>query len=282
VFPDPITKVYGSPDPVLSGSLVGFLPGDNVSAVYHRTPGQQAGTYLITAKLTAAKSLDNYDVTYGTAPFTILQADPAVTAVGSVCRFGDSPCAGRGSARGANGESLNVMLTYRGIGDTVYGPSSQAPTAAGRYELTVSTPGDANHRAASATASVAIVTPRPSGDVFFNGAREWTVAPGSNTVDVALSALVMVAQGDVKSARVTFVSAVFPAGIPGCVKLSVTAVTGSTGRASCKWMATVPAGQSATDSTIGAVLGGAYGPSEDRAVLTIRRTPGAAPAGPRR
>jgi hypothetical protein len=271
VLPDPATKIYGSADPVLTGSLIGFMPGDNVRATYHRAPGQQAGIYLIIATLRPGAVLDNYDITYGTAPFTILKADPVVLAFGSVCRSGEGACAGRGSAKGATGESLGAAVSYRGVGSTNYGPSSLAPAEAGRYEMTVSTMGDANHRAGAATASIAIVQPRPSGDVFYTGVRQWVTTGAATSVEITLAATVIVGQGDVKSARVTFVSGVFPAGIPGCVNIRVTSTSAAVGLASCKWRATVPVGESAIDATIKAVLGGSYGPSKDAAVITISR-----------
>jgi hypothetical protein len=38
------TKVVGTPDPALSGTLTGFLPADGVTATYTRTPGETVGT----------------------------------------------------------------------------------------------------------------------------------------------------------------------------------------------------------------------------------------------
>ena len=41
VTPDAASKVYGSADPALTGTLAGFLPADNVTAVYSRTRVRQ-------------------------------------------------------------------------------------------------------------------------------------------------------------------------------------------------------------------------------------------------
>jgi stringent starvation protein B len=75
VTPDAASKVVGTPDPALSGTLTGFLPADNVSAVYSRTPGETvAGSpYTISAVLSPAGVLGNYDITYNTANFTITE-----------------------------------------------------------------------------------------------------------------------------------------------------------------------------------------------------------------
>ena len=76
VTPAAASKVYGSADPALSGTLSGFLAGDNVSAAYNRTAGETvAGSpYLISATLTPAAALANYKITYNTATFTITKA----------------------------------------------------------------------------------------------------------------------------------------------------------------------------------------------------------------
>jgi hypothetical protein len=73
VTPDPASKVYGSADPALSGTLTGFLPADGVTATYTRTAGETiAGSpYTISATLAPAGVLANYSITYNTAAFTI-------------------------------------------------------------------------------------------------------------------------------------------------------------------------------------------------------------------
>src|SRR5262249_1788878 len=69
VTPDPKTKVYGQADPTLTGTLTGFLATDNVTATYGRTAGEGvAGSpYTISALLSPAGVLGNYDITYNTA-----------------------------------------------------------------------------------------------------------------------------------------------------------------------------------------------------------------------
>ena len=82
VQPNPATKVYGSADPALSGTLSGFLTADNVTASYSRTAGQTvAGSpYTIRAVLSPSGVLANYNIQYNTAAFTITPAPLTVTA----------------------------------------------------------------------------------------------------------------------------------------------------------------------------------------------------------
>jgi hypothetical protein len=74
VTPDPASKYFGEPDPILTGTLEGFLSADNVTATYSRTPGETvAGSpYTISATLSPAEVLSNYSINYNTANFNIL------------------------------------------------------------------------------------------------------------------------------------------------------------------------------------------------------------------
>src|SRR5207253_8682685 len=51
VTPASATKVYGSRDPALTGTLSGFVAADSVAAIYSRTAGETVagGPYSITA-----------------------------------------------------------------------------------------------------------------------------------------------------------------------------------------------------------------------------------------
>src|SRR5271157_19069 len=81
VTPNAATKVYGQTDPAFTGTLTGFLPADNVTATYTRTAGETvAGSpYTISATLSPAGVLGNYNITYNTANFTITTAPASVT-----------------------------------------------------------------------------------------------------------------------------------------------------------------------------------------------------------
>jgi parallel beta-helix repeat protein len=75
VTPNAASKTLGQSDPSLTGVLNGFLPADNVTATYSRVAGETVGTYTISAALGAqAGVLNNYNITYNTAVFTIVPA----------------------------------------------------------------------------------------------------------------------------------------------------------------------------------------------------------------
>jgi hypothetical protein len=84
VTPNPAGKVYGSPDPILTGTLSGFLAADSVTATYSRTAGETvAGSpYTISATLAPAGVLGNYNITYNTATFTITPREGRVAYIG--------------------------------------------------------------------------------------------------------------------------------------------------------------------------------------------------------
>src|SRR5207248_1028299 len=108
VTPNAASKTYGAADPAFTGTLVGFLVADGVTASYSRTAGETvAGSpYTISAVLSPAGVLGNYDITYNTADFTINPAtlsiaadhktktygaaDPGLTYLATGFQFGDT------------------------------------------------------------------------------------------------------------------------------------------------------------------------------------------------
>lgn len=126
VTPNDASKTYGSADPVLTGTVVGFLPGDGVSATYTRTPGESvAGSpYQVTVdSLSSSKpnALSNYEISRNRANFKIVARPASVTPNAASKPFGavDPPLTGT-----LNG-FLNtdaVTATYtRTPGETVAG-----------------------------------------------------------------------------------------------------------------------------------------------------------------
>ena len=73
VTPDAMGKVLGEDDPALTGSMIGFMPDDNVTATYSRVVGEtvEGSPYTISAVLSPAGVLGNYNITYNTGDFTI-------------------------------------------------------------------------------------------------------------------------------------------------------------------------------------------------------------------
>src|SRR5207248_1353518 len=147
VTPNAANKVYGSADPALTGTLVGFLAGDGVTATYTRVAGETvAGSpYKITATLSPAAVLGNYNITYNSADFTIEKKDASVTPNAANKIYGNADPTFTGTLTGfvaADG----VSATYsRTAGETVtatpYTISATLSPAAvlGNYNITYNT-----------------------------------------------------------------------------------------------------------------------------------------------
>src|SRR6185312_2738456 len=117
------TKEYGSADPALTGSTSGFLAGDNVVATYSRAAGETVtgGPYTISATLTPAAVLSNYNITYNTASFTITTKAASVTPANGTKEYGSADPALTGSTSGFLAGD-NVVAAYsRAAGETVTG-----------------------------------------------------------------------------------------------------------------------------------------------------------------
>src|SRR5205814_1818784 len=123
VTPNAKSKTYGDADPTLTGTLTGFLAADGVTATYSRAPGETvAGSpYTISATLSPAGVLGNYQITYNTAEFTIDKKTASVTPNAASKTYGDVDPALTGTLTGflaADG----VTATYsRAAGETVAG-----------------------------------------------------------------------------------------------------------------------------------------------------------------
>jgi len=84
VTPNAAGKTYGTADPTLTGTLSGFLPADSVTPTYSRVAGETvASPYQISATLSPASVLSNYNINYGTANFTISQASVTAAIIGA-------------------------------------------------------------------------------------------------------------------------------------------------------------------------------------------------------
>ncbi len=128
VTPTAAQKVYGSSDPALTGNLSGFLAADNITATYSRTQGESVGAspYTISAVLTPAAALGNYEITYNTAAFAITAKDASVVV--------DS----KNKAYGQADPDLTGTLSGFLAGDNVTAAYSRAPgetVAGGPYAI---------------------------------------------------------------------------------------------------------------------------------------------------
>jgi len=168
VTPDAATKVYGDADPAFTGTLTGFVPADGVTATYSRTAGETvAGSpYTISATLSPAGVLGNYNITYNTANFTITPKPASVTPNAATKVYGDADPAFTGTLSGflaADG----VTATYsRTSGETVLGSPytiSATLSPAGvlsNYSITYNT------ASFTITPKAASVTPNPATKVY--------------------------------------------------------------------------------------------------------------------
>src|SRR5207248_2176918 len=168
VTPNAASKTYGAVDPALSGVLAGFVAADNVTATYTRTTGETvAGSpYTISATLSPASVLGNYNITSNTALFTIGKATASVTPNAASKTYGAVDPALSGVLAGFVAAD-NVTATYtRTTGETVAGspyPISATLSPAnvlGNYNITSNT---ALFTIGKATASV---TPAAAGKTY--------------------------------------------------------------------------------------------------------------------
>ena len=132
------TKVYGSADPALTASAIGFLPADGITLSETRVAGEPIGNYATTATAAGA-ALGNYNVTYVGGNFSITAKAATVTANGGTKVYGSADPALTASAIGfllADGITLSET---RVAGDSVgnYATTATAVGAAlGNYNVT--------------------------------------------------------------------------------------------------------------------------------------------------
>jgi hypothetical protein len=120
-----VSKVYGSADPALTGTLSGFVPSDNVTATYSRAAGETVGVYPITATLSPAGLVqNNYTVTTIPGNLTITQATPvnASWATPAGITYGTA-------LSSAQLNAVNPTWTYLGTTATIPGTWSYTPAA---------------------------------------------------------------------------------------------------------------------------------------------------------
>src|SRR5208282_2552308 len=195
VTPNTATKVYGTADPSLTGTLSGFLAADNVTATYARTAGETVGTYTISATLAPAGVLSNYNITYNTANFTITAAPASVTPNAATKVYGTADPSLTGTLSGFLAAD-NVTATYtRTAGQTVgtYRISATLAPAGvlSNYNITPKTallsitPAALVITASSATmtygGTVPAITPSYSGFVNGDTAANLSTAPTCTT-----------------------------------------------------------------------------------------------------
>jgi hypothetical protein len=213
VTPSSATKVYGASDPAFSGSLSGFLAADGVTAIYARDAGENVvgSPYLITATLSPAGVLSNYNITYNTAPFTIttattsttLTSSPNPSSPGQVVNF-------VATVIGQHNGAVTGIVTFRRGQNTVLGTA--AVQANGTATLPLSTLGNGSH----------VITAHYEGDSNSTGSTspsvtQNVVAPAAATTTTLTSSL----NPSIVGQAVTLTAAV-TSGTPGTITGTVT------------------------------------------------------------
>lgn len=114
VTPFSVSKTYGESDPVLSGTVDGFLSSDNITAVYSRIPGETVlgGPYTISAVLSPSNALSNYDITYNTENFIINPKEASVVVADQTKEYGSNDPMLTGTLEGFF-EPDHVTASYR-------------------------------------------------------------------------------------------------------------------------------------------------------------------------
>ena len=107
------TRVYGDPNPVFTGSIIGLKNGDNITALFSSAdPTAAVGTYPIVPTLVdPTNKLGNYSVTINNGVLTVTPAPLSVTAANASRLFGTPNPPFTGLVSGLkNGD--NITATY--------------------------------------------------------------------------------------------------------------------------------------------------------------------------
>src|ERR1051326_3077424 len=136
VTPNPASKSYGDADPVLTGTLSGFLPSDHVTPAFARAAGEDPGTYTIDAALAPAGVLSNYAITYNAAPFTVNEYSFNTCDANGHCSGGSKP----------NNNGLGARLTISApVGGTATASVTLGPATVNAKDALTS-PGTDNNK----------------------------------------------------------------------------------------------------------------------------------------
>jgi large repetitive protein len=215
VTPNAATKVYGTTDPALNGTLTGFLAGDGVTTTYSRAAGETVagGPYAIISTLTPAGMLGNYNITYNTASFTISKAALGATAINASGPYGAAIPTLRGtltgvvSSDGITASFMTAASSSSPAGSYAITPVLNDPNSklanynavltsgtltigqeATTASVQTSAPTVALQSSVTLTAKVASITTTPVGSVtFMDGSTQLGTATLDNTGTAMLS-----------------------------------------------------------------------------------------------
>lgn len=152
------SRVYGSANPALDGTLLGVFGSDGITASYATTAvqGSDVGTYPITPSLSDPNSkLGNYTVTSTNGTLTITKAPLSVTASDATREYGDPNPTFTGTLTGiVNSDAITAT----------FGTAADPTSSVGNYPITptLSDPGSrlGNYNLTSTNGTLKI-TPAP-------------------------------------------------------------------------------------------------------------------------
>ncbi|SFF82415.1 Por secretion system C-terminal sorting domain-containing protein [Pontibacter chinhatensis] len=132
VTPKAVTKVYGTRDPVLTGTLEGFVETDEITAEFFRPLSEWVGKIDILVTLHPEEALSNYDITYNEAFLEITPAELVVTAHNASRKYGDANPEFTGSVSGIVGED-EIEISYTSVAkpESVIGSYAITPVLSG-------------------------------------------------------------------------------------------------------------------------------------------------------
>lgn len=153
-------KDYGSADPEFTYESSGLLGSDALTGSLARVSGEGAGTYAI--QLGSLTAGSNYQIVFQGANLTIGGAPLAASAI---TVLGPASLRFDGNAKAHTATSPGVSgfgYVYAGRNSTVYASSTQAPTQAGDYTVTVTStdPRYSGSRSVNFTISKAVLLVR--------------------------------------------------------------------------------------------------------------------------
>jgi 6-phosphogluconolactonase (cycloisomerase 2 family) len=123
------SRIYGDPNPVFSGTVVGIKNADNITATFASaaTPASSVGTYPITSALVDPNAkLGNYSVTSINGTLTVTQASLVVTGTNASRLYGDANPTFTGTIVGIK-NSDNITATFAS--------AATAASAVGSYPI---------------------------------------------------------------------------------------------------------------------------------------------------
>jgi 6-phosphogluconolactonase (cycloisomerase 2 family) len=162
VTADNVSRVYGDPNPVFTGTITGIKNGDNITAVYATTAtaASPAGTYAITPGLVDPNNkLSNYTVTSNVGTLTVTPAPLTVTAASATKVFGNANPPFSGTITGIkNGDNITATYASAATANSPVGTYPIVPTLVdptnklGNYTVTI------NNGTLTVTSAVLTVT----------------------------------------------------------------------------------------------------------------------------